>query len=350
MSDNRHPTCADWVGCVFALILSLGALPANAGVLSTTDVLAKTGQSIDAWGAAWWQNAFVHPDLLGDTTGEFGYLGNVGGPVFFAEGSGGDPVSLSYTVPNNQYILLPVATYIWTFFDPCASVGCARTIVNSFVSGITDAFASIDGVPVADLTSHLVTVDTTTPFVFQVDAGPIGPDGYGGILDAVQGGLWLMLDPLSSGMHTLTFGATVPSLDPFTGDVLDGSIELATNLQLTAVPEPSTVVLLCGGLALAFGLRRSRAATTKQRKTPRLLSFRGAGVTYPNEKDGASPTPSVASDIGFPCSLRNASAAPRALRSISSPIGTLTAPSSRLSIRSPHRSPKNCSIICRGSP
>ena len=207
MSDNRHPTCADWVGCVFALILSLGALPANAGVLSTTHVLAKTGQSIDAWGAAWWQNAFVHPDLLGDTTGEFGYLGNVGGPVFFAEGSGGDPVSLSYTVPNNQYILLPVATYIWTFFDPCASVGCARTIVNSFVSGITDAFASIDGVPVADLTSHLVTVDTTTPFVFQVDAGPIGPDGYGGILDAVQGGLWLMLDPLSSGMHTLTFGA-----------------------------------------------------------------------------------------------------------------------------------------------
>jgi hypothetical protein len=120
MSDNRHPTCADWVGCVFALILSLGALPANAGVLSTTDVLAKTGQSIDAWGAAWWQNAFVHPELLGDTTGEFGYLGNVGGPVFFAEGSGGDPVSLSYTVPNNQYILLPVATYIWTFFDPCA--------------------------------------------------------------------------------------------------------------------------------------------------------------------------------------------------------------------------------------
>ena len=215
MSDNRHLTCADWVGCVFALILSLGALPANAGVLSTTDVLAKTGQSIDAWGAAWWQNAFVHPDLLGDTTGEFGYLGNVGGPVFFAEGSGGDPVSLSYTVPNNQYILLPVATYIWTFFDPCASVGCARTIVNSFVSGITDAFASIDGVPVADLTSHLVTVDTTTPFVFQVDAGPIGPDGYGGILDAVQGGLWLMLDPLSSGMHTLTFGAPFrPSIRP----------------------------------------------------------------------------------------------------------------------------------------
>jgi PEP-CTERM motif len=257
MSDRRrHPTCVNLAGWIFALILLFGVWPANAGVLSTSDVLAKTGQSIDAWGAAWWQNAFVHPELLGDATGEFGYLGNVGGPVFFAEGSGGGTVSLSYAVPNDQFILLPVATYIWTFFDPCASVDCAAAIVNSFVSGIRAPFASVDGVPVLDLASHLVTVDTNAPLVFQVDAGPIDSTGYGGILDAVQGGLWLMLDPLSSGVHTSTFGATVPSIDPNTGAVLEGSIDLATNLQLTAVPEPSTVVLLCaGGLALAFGLR-----------------------------------------------------------------------------------------------
>src|SRR5258707_151753 len=167
----------------------------------------------------------------------------------------------------------------------CADcVGCVAAIVNSFASGITDAFASIDGVPVPDLTSHLVTVDTTTPFVFQVDAGPIGPDGYGGILDAVQAGLWLMLDPLSSAMHTLTFGATVPSLDPSTGEVLDGSIELATNLQLTAVPEPSTVVLLCGGLALAFGLRsRSGGHVPRPPGSGRPLAYSRPGRSLSRE-------------------------------------------------------------------
>ena len=54
------------------------------------------------------------PQLLGDTTGEFRSLGDVRGPVFFAEGSGGDPFKGSVDVPRGEYVLLPVATYIWT--------------------------------------------------------------------------------------------------------------------------------------------------------------------------------------------------------------------------------------------
>ena len=73
-------------------------------VLSNAQVLAATGQSIADWGARWWQWAFEHPDVLGDTTGEFGPLGDVGGPVFFALGAGGDPVRASYKVPGDQHI------------------------------------------------------------------------------------------------------------------------------------------------------------------------------------------------------------------------------------------------------
>jgi hypothetical protein len=41
--------------------------------------------------------------------------------VFFAQGSGGDIVRARLDVPRGEYMLLPVATFIWTFFDPCAS-------------------------------------------------------------------------------------------------------------------------------------------------------------------------------------------------------------------------------------
>jgi hypothetical protein len=205
-------------------------------VLSNAQVLAATGKSIAYWGARWWQWAFEHPEVLGDTTGEFGHLGNVGGPVFFALGSGGDPVRASYKVPGDQYILLPVATYIWTFFDPCAEINCARYIVNhNFIGGITHVDVRIDGTRVSNMRAHLVKVGEH-PLVFKVDAGPMQQDGYGGILDAVQGGYWLMLEPLSRGTHEISMLTTVPNLDPITGEILDGFTDLDARLKLSVHP------------------------------------------------------------------------------------------------------------------
>jgi len=99
-------------------------------VLSKQQVRAAIGKSIAEWGAKWWQWAYEHPEVLGDTTGEFGPLGDVGGPVFFVLGSGGDPVRASYEIPGGKYILLPVATYLWIFFDPCAEIECARRRIS----------------------------------------------------------------------------------------------------------------------------------------------------------------------------------------------------------------------------
>jgi hypothetical protein len=203
-------------------------------VLSNAQVQAATGKSIAYWGAKWWQWAFDHPEVLGDTTGEFGHLGNVGGPVFFAIGSGGDPVRASYKVPGGQYILLPVATYIWTFFDPCAEINCARKIVDrNFIGGISYVDVRIDGQRVQNMRAHLVKVGES-PLVFKVDAGPtIQPDGYGGILDAVQGGYWVMLEPLSRGTHQISMFTTVPNLDPITGEIVSGSTDLDAKLKLS---------------------------------------------------------------------------------------------------------------------
>ena len=204
-------------------------------VLSTADVQARTGKSIADWGAQWWQWAFNNPDVLVDKTGTSGPLGDVTANVFFIEASGGHPVNLKYVVPAGKYLLVPVMTYIWTFFDPCAEPVCAAHIVNDNVlAGVTDVYMTVDGVPIADLTSHLVTVSGGT-VPFQVDAGPIGPDGYGGILDAYQGGYWVMLSALSPGVHRISFGATVPLIDAITGERVGGTLDLTTKLRLDVV-------------------------------------------------------------------------------------------------------------------
>jgi hypothetical protein len=232
-----------------SLALPLLAQPAHAAdqgrreerrpdVLSNQEVRAATGRTMDEWGAKWWQWAYEHPEVLGDATGEFSALGDVGGPVFFAQGSGGDPVRADVVVPGGQYILLPVATYNWTFFDPCAEVECARDIINrKFIDGITYISVRIDGEPVHNLRSHLVRVSETDPLIFKVDAGPIQSDGYGGILDAVQGGYWLMLEPLPPGKHRVSFFATIPNVDPISGELLDGYIDLDAKLKLQAKPK-----------------------------------------------------------------------------------------------------------------
>src|SRR5262245_55522723 len=201
-------------------------------VLTNWEVVALTGRSITEWGNAWWQFGFNNPDFFSDP--KLSYLGNVSGPVFFAQGSGGKPFRGKVDVPRGEHLLVPIATYIWTFFDPCAEIRCARKIINeNFIKGgIRDVFLKIDGVPVANLASHLVWVDRLHPDVFLVDAGPIGEDGYGGILPALQGGYWVMLEPLSPGQHSVAFGAVVPELDPFTGEPTGGTVRLFTNLTV----------------------------------------------------------------------------------------------------------------------
>ena len=225
------------IAAAIVVALALGAPAARAEdkkVLSSDDVLERTGKTIDEWGAAWWQWAFMTPGVLGDTTGQFGPTGDVGGPVFFAEGSGGGAVTLEYTAPTGQFILLPVATYIWTFFPPCANPRCADHIINNnFVAHVKDVHARVDGEPVDDMPKHVVRVSHSNPLIFVVDAGPIDPaSGYGGILPAEQGGYWLMLASLSPGTHKITFGAKIPNLDPNTGDVLPGTTGLQTTLIL----------------------------------------------------------------------------------------------------------------------
>ena len=104
---------------------------------------------------------------------------------------------------------------------------------ENFIGGIAEVYVEIDGVQVSNIASHLVRIDSNTS-AFSVDAGPIDSDGYGGILEAFQGGYWVMLEPLAPGPHRITMKATVPTLDGFTGERLGGTDALRARLRLDA--------------------------------------------------------------------------------------------------------------------
>src|SRR5258706_12569806 len=91
-----------WI-VIMALVMCLPTVRAVTKapeVLSAEQVLNETGQTIAKRGAQWWQWAFENPDVLFDTSGKFAALGDVGGPVFFREGSGADPVRVRLYLPG----------------------------------------------------------------------------------------------------------------------------------------------------------------------------------------------------------------------------------------------------------
>jgi len=83
---------------------------------------------------------------------------------------------------------------------------------------VTSLFATVDGVAIPDLFSHLVDSSFFDPGIAQPNtlatdlSGPFPvapPDTWLGksMAPAMSGGYWLMLD-LPSGTHTLNFGGT----------------------------------------------------------------------------------------------------------------------------------------------
>jgi hypothetical protein len=210
------------------------AAPARAGGAARAAVLPAGsivgGRTIGQWTADWWSWALSFPvemSPLLDDTGEFGPLGNVGGPVFFVVTSGGGKVSRQYKVPAGQYLLVPIYTYVWTYDDTCHRAACARQIADEFVLGVTKMSVRIDGKPVGNLFSHY----ERAPSVFRVtvpDDGLYGP-GEGGTFPAVSSGYWLMLRPLNPGRHHVWVDALGPAADP--GDLIHFTTSLTLDVQ-----------------------------------------------------------------------------------------------------------------------
>ena len=171
---------------------------------------APHGQSYGEWTANWWQQVIAIPEAENPLFENGPVNCNLGkGKVVFLVGTFGGTADRSCTVPPGTALLLPVINSGCTTAtgdgDTEAELrACAEQIADSFdIDGLK---VSVDGKPVTGLEQFRFA---SPLFTINVPAGSIlGNTVEAGPTDAVVDGYYVMLTPLTPGVHTVTFGGT----------------------------------------------------------------------------------------------------------------------------------------------
>jgi hypothetical protein len=210
-----------------------GVFPINASIY---------GLTYNQWSARWWQWASSLPNLNDCRV-------NQSGKVWFLAGiQKGQPVPppSPCPIPAGKAIMFPIINVEWSRLEAeglfketgkwcpvsapingtsdAALASCARAQINH----TANFQASVDGQDLVDLCKYRVL---SPPFNVNAVAGnpygvPSGPNR------AVSDGYWIILKPLSPGMHTLHFAskAFFPTLPPD-----QSTFEIDTTYQLNIV-------------------------------------------------------------------------------------------------------------------
>jgi hypothetical protein len=180
------------------------------------------GKTYGQWSAAWWQYVYSLPNSVSpffDGTGAHCGVGQGGSKVFFLVGVA-PTATQSCTVPAGTTLFFPVLNVesdnVCPLVTPAMTVVELRSLAKSLMDAATNLHASIDGVPVQDVSSYRVTSPVfsfTLPATIDNLCTAFGGTVAGTTISPVVGdGYYLMLAPLPPGTHTLKFGGAVPSV------------------------------------------------------------------------------------------------------------------------------------------
>lgn len=214
--------------CVAAMTIAVAAAivpaPAFAGgggsvqANANPGVIPNAGHKYETLGAKWWQWAYSFP------AADVPFF-NPGGPVDISDGQSGHIWFLAGgdtgmnprtgTVPPGTQLFFPIANLINDYpcpdpnFQPNPGESLEHFLQrtgNDALPQFTDLFAEIDGVALKNLTVYRAT---SPLFTFTADpalAGFFDPCVTGSPQPGVAVGYWLLLTPMTPGVHTLHYG------------------------------------------------------------------------------------------------------------------------------------------------
>jgi len=192
------------------------------------------GMSYGEWSAAWWQCILTFTNEFSpyaDTTGLYCNEGQ-GGPVFFLVGGPANPTTRRCTIPAGKALLVPLINVECSTVEPApfygANAQAARACAALWNDGtnLKSLRMIIDGKHVTDLDDYRVQ----SPFYDFIVPPADNFLGVNGVTSgsSVSDGYWVMVKPLSPGVHVVHFEGAWTS-GPGAGNVQNVTYILTVN-------------------------------------------------------------------------------------------------------------------------
>ena len=175
------------------------------------------GLTYGEWAAEWWRAVLaapveggVHPLITGGAVeGETGMV-FLGGPVLPA---GSPTAEITVTIGAGTPLVLPLVTVECSVFEGPPFHGddepSLRACANDLLDLVSDLSVEIDGMPLNNLEAYRAESPVFRWGPLPADNALGAPEGTES--DAVAAGYFLLLPPLSVGVHEITSGAAIDS-------------------------------------------------------------------------------------------------------------------------------------------